>query len=182
MMQILDQVSACDAVQRREGLIEKQQVRVGDQGAGDRHAHGHAARELARVSGQTFAETNGGQGDGGAIERLIPRHASKLQRQGHIGAGVGPGHQCRRLEDEGGAACGGGCDEALGRALKACEEAERRRLAGAGSADEGDDLARLDRQVQRSELSATRIANDDVREAGDRASVHHGRGRADTGS
>ena len=47
--QIVVQRVPGDLVERGERLVEQQQVGFGDEGAGDRDAHPHAARQLARI-------------------------------------------------------------------------------------------------------------------------------------
>ena len=177
-MQILDQPAACDAVEGGEGLVEEQKVRLGDEGAGKGDAHGHAAGQLARAGVEPVAEADGGQGPGGAGAGLGTGHAGQLQRQGDIGQGVGPGHEGGQLEDEAGAAPGP-LHGAFGRRLQPRQQAQEGGLASAGRADDGDDLAGGDGQVDGAERCAAGIADQDAVQR--RRGVSSGHGQADTG-
>ena len=173
-VQILDQPPTGDAVQRRERLVQQQQVGAGDQGAGQRHPHGHAARKLARTRRQAIAQADGGQGLVRAGSRLGPGQAGELERQGHIGPGVGPWHQGGALEDEAGAAGGGGAqDLAAAGLLQSRQQPKRRRLASARGTDQGDDLAGGYGQVQRPQGRSARIGDRHVPQRGGRC-VSHG--------
>ena len=82
-------------VERAERLVHQQQVRRGDERAGDRRTHLHAARELAR-------EMAGEIGQADQRERGIDialgggaRHAGEIERQPDVGRDAGPRHQRR---------------------------------------------------------------------------------------
>src|SRR5262245_35108644 len=61
--QVVVEAKARDLVERRKGLIHQEQLRLRDEGTGDRGAHLHAARELARIAlregGQTDTRKRG---------------------------------------------------------------------------------------------------------------------------
>ena len=48
-----------DLVECRERFVEQQQIGIGDQGAGNRNPHPHAAGELARISTLKPGEPDG---------------------------------------------------------------------------------------------------------------------------
>jgi hypothetical protein len=62
---------AGEFVEGAEGLVEEEQLGAGDQGAGERGAHAHAARELGGVGVREFAEADEGEHavDGGLRRR-----------------------------------------------------------------------------------------------------------------
>ena len=124
------------------------ELRLRDESTGDRGAHLHAARELARI-----ALREGGQTDTrkrGIDARLrIPLESRKLQRQAHISCHRRPGHQRRLLEHKTDAARTGGVpglgvqplDLSAGGLAQAGDDAQRRGFAAARWAEQRHELA-----------------------------------------
>ena len=147
--QVVGKLPAGDLVQRRERLVEQQHLRVGDQGAGQGGAHGHAAGKLRRPRPLGAGEADPPQ----RRVRLRPRpphaDARQLERQGDVGqalsqgasvgdwntTAVSPGPAARRTTP-------------LGRRLQPGQQAQRGRLATARRADQGDDLARRQLEIE----------------------------------
>ena len=179
-VQILDQPAAGDAVEGGEGLVQEQEIRLGDEGAGEGHAHGHAAGQLARAGVEPVAECHGGEGFGCADAGFGARHAGQLKRQGDIGQGVGPGHQGGRLEDEAGASARQ-VNRARRRRLEPGQQPQDGGLSGPRGTDHGDDLTGGYGQVQGAERGAAGIVDPDAVQGrrGTRPCLSHG--RADTG-
>ena len=86
---------------------------------------------------------------------LAAGDAAQAQRQPDVVGGVRPGHQGRLLEHEADLAAvvlagprPRPLDRAAGRLGEARHDAQRRRLAAAGGAEKGDELARADVEVE----------------------------------
>ena len=165
LLQLLVEAVARDLVERAEGLVHHQQARLEAERARDRDALLHAARELPRV-----LPLEAGQAD--ALE-LLHRHrlargrvaALDLQRQHDVGEHRAPWKERRRLED---VAVGAGqarlvrahavdLDRARGDRLEVGDDAQQRRLAAARRADERDELAGRDRQVDLAQRMHRRV-------------------------
>nr|BFF22215.1 hypothetical protein GCM10025732_01800 [Glycomyces mayteni] len=143
---LLVEALAGDLVEGAEGLVEEEQLGLDGERAGDGGAHAHAAGEL-----------------GGAVLREV-RQADPFDRVEGGGAALGlgdagefggeldvagdgaPGQERGLLEDVAEAA-GADLDRAGGGGLEPGREAEHRGLAAAGGADEGDEFAGADLQV-----------------------------------
>ena len=125
--------------------------------------------------------------DGGEARRcsltgLGAGDASKVERQGDIGQGIGPGHQGRALEDEAGGPAGRAHDGSTRGCLQPGQKAQQGGLAGPGRADDGHDLAPRHGQVIGAEgRTATEGDRDtgqgcrEVRTSGRRKRTSHGR-------
>jgi hypothetical protein len=89
-----------DFVERGEGLVHQQELGLGDERAGDRDAHLHAARQFARIGLGEIGEADGAQHvhDARACRGL--GDAVEPQRQVDIVVDRGPRHQRRFLEHE----------------------------------------------------------------------------------
>src|SRR4051794_112446 len=98
--QIIVEAEARDFVERRERLIHQEDIRVGDERTRQRHPHLHAARELARKGVGEIAKPHARQRLVGTRARFRLRNACELQRQSHVLAYAGPGHQGRLLKHE----------------------------------------------------------------------------------
>ncbi len=61
MQQVVVELEAGDLVERGEGLVHQQQLRLGDQRAGDRDAHLHAAGQFARIARAKSRKADAGQ-------------------------------------------------------------------------------------------------------------------------
>jgi hypothetical protein len=89
-----------DLVERGEGLVEQQQIGIGDQGAGDRDPHAHAARELARISPLKPGEPDRGDFHIGPVSLARPDPSRETKGQQHIVDDGAPRHQGRILKDK----------------------------------------------------------------------------------
>ena len=145
------------------GLVEKQYLRLGRNGAGDHeplalpagnaalpfaqkgvHPHGHGADVLRdpglfrRLPGVVYGELRRGDGDVG--ENIPVEQAAVLGHHPHPPA--------QRSEVEGAEILAVIVDRALFRRLKAQEQAKERTFAAAGLAHDGDIFARPDLQIE----------------------------------
>ncbi len=170
-----------DLVQRREGLVEQQQLRPRHQRPGQGHPHGHAAGQL-RLLGRLGAgvQTHLAQGFPRTLQRPRLRDPRQLQRQRDVGGGGGPGHQGGRLEHHRSlpAPLGQG-HLAAARPLKARQQPQRRRLAATRRPDQRHRLARLQPKAEwPKRASAAWVVDLDVTQRGDsHFSSHAKRGR-----
>ncbi len=147
-----------------KGFVHEQQVGRQHQGAGERRAALHAAREGVRELAERQRVEADRLPDGvGAGEAFAARQAGRLEADGDVVARRLPGQQARLLEHHGGA------PEAVGeRAALPGQEAgakmQQGRLAAARGADQGQHAAGLQRQVDRVEHGLQRVG---VRESAD---------------
>jgi len=113
--QIIVERHSGDLVEGGERLVEQQQVGVGNERAGDRDAHAHAAGKLPRIGPFEPGEADGAdlRGDPRALGR--PHSPGQPEGEQHIVCDCAPRHQGRVLEHEADAPRGDiyGCD-ALG--------------------------------------------------------------------
>ena len=131
-----------ERVERAERLVEQQQVGLADQRAGQRDALALAAGELARPRRVAAVEADLGERRRGRARRA----SGDAQAERDVVQDRAPRQQARVLEDDGRAGpvrtvAGPPAVEA-GRAI-----AQQRRLAAAGAAEQGDELARRDVEV-----------------------------------
>ena len=82
--QIVVQRHPGNLVECGEGFVEQQQIGVGHERAGDRDAHPHAARQLARISLLEPGETDRAQFGHGALALGRPNPAIEAKRQYNI--------------------------------------------------------------------------------------------------
>ena len=149
-------------VERREGLVEQQHVGIDHQRAGESDALPHAARELLGIGRLEPVETD----EIDRLQRPLPplgtRHALRLQAELDIAEHGEPGKEREGLEHHGDAvrravddvaAIG---DAALGGRREAGDDAQKGRFAGARLAEDGDDLAFLQREVDMVEDQSAR--------------------------
>jgi len=140
-------------IERREGLVEDEQPRLGDEGARERHALAHALRKLGRVAVQRVGETDLAQRLGGALAPFLAGHATHLERQLDIAQRVAPRQQRIARQRIGGLAAArlrrrAGDDQAARReVLQPGHHVEKRGLAAAARPDDGDELAVGDGQI-----------------------------------
>ena len=153
--QIVVQRVPCDLVERRERLVEQQQIGFGDEGARDRDAHPHAARQLARIGVLEPGEADRAQrlGDPVALGRADP--PGDAERQLDIARDGAPRHQRRVLKDEADAA-GRDAASSLG-AAEMQRAASGRRLAETGDDAQQRALAAAGRTQQAQELAARTV-------------------------
>ena len=141
---VVGEAAAGDLVQRREGLVQKQQPGFGDQGAGEGDAHGHAAGQLSRLQLRGLGEADAGQGLSSPSARLgagtsRPDRAAgrRWRSRSTTASGSGPGTPRPSRPDR-------GCGPPVPRvgASKPSQEPQRRGLAAARRPHQGDDLSR----------------------------------------
>ena len=158
--QQLQDPAAGGAVEVAGGLVGEQDRRPGGEGAGEGDPLLLAPRELARIVMAALRQPHGGQQLVGASEGV--GEAEQLDRQQHVLARGEVRQQLEALEDEAdllaaeqGEAVlrhrldGGAVDQDLarGRAVEAGHQGEERRLAAPRGAEDGDELAGLDREI-----------------------------------
>src|SRR5258708_33462525 len=78
LKQAIDDQPAGGGVEVSGWLVGEQQLRPGDESAGDRHPLLLASRELPGIMGQTMAEADRGEASGGSGKRVAP--TVELQR------------------------------------------------------------------------------------------------------
>ena len=141
-------------------LVGQDQRRLGHERAGDGHALLLAAGELARLVVETLAESDALQRRGGERARVALAAAAVVeQRQLDVLERAGARQEIEALEDEAELLVADGGERvlveavdahaveqvrAVGRRVEAAEDVHQRRLAGAGRAHDGDELARRD--------------------------------------
>ena len=149
-----------ELIERAERLVHQQQIRRGDERAGDRRTHLHAPRKLAR-------EVAGEIGQADQRERGIDiargggaRHAGEVERQPDVGRDAGPRHEGRTLEHHRQAASrtAGGVeavapprDRAGIRRDQARHQIEQRRLAAPRRPEQRQELAAAHVEIHRRE-------------------------------
>ena len=89
---------AGDFVERAERLVHEHQFGLIHQGTRQRRPHAHAAREFTRPLSCGTGKPHGIQRLVNALIRCNTFVAGEVERQPHICAHRGPGHQCRVLE------------------------------------------------------------------------------------
>jgi hypothetical protein len=140
-------------IQGREGLVQQHDVRLGDQGARQRHPLAHAAGELARIVVEEGAHAALVQQVDGALARLFQVPALNLRTQHRVVQDRAPLEQvvllqhvahARRRPRDGRAVHA----DPPGRRLQdARDQGQQRALAAAGLPDQADELARAQPQV-----------------------------------
>ncbi len=158
---------AGEGVEGRERLVEEQHPRPRHEGAGDRHALLLAAGQLPRPATAVLGEPDALQGVGDAGAALGPGQVGEAEAD--IAGHVEPGQQARLLEDDAHARMGRADrlavdrDGARARVVEPRDQPEQGRLPAARAADQRDDLALLDRQVDaRERLRAVRVGLGEV--------------------
>ena len=139
-------------VERAERLVHEQDVGVLRQGAGQRHALAHAAGQLVRPPVGEAVELHRSRSSGALAFRSRARDAREPEREFDVLAGGQPGKQRRLLEEE--APGRRDLHAARRRIVKPGDQIQQGALAAAGRADEADELAGLDLQVE-SERAST---------------------------
>src|SRR5579885_718667 len=140
-----------------ERLVEQEGLRLAHDGAADRHALALAAGELARLAVEIVGEV---QDLGGLLHLLtddLSRHARHLQPEADVAAHAHMGIERVGLEDHGEPALGRrhvahigpvDLDPAAARILEPGDEPQQGGLAAARGADEDDEGAVLDLEVE----------------------------------
>jgi hypothetical protein len=88
-------------IERAERLIEQQDLRIGDEGAGDAHALSHADGQLVRPVMEESLQADLDDEVPGLLFRLGAGHVLQTQPEGHVGEDVVPGEEAVVLEDQG---------------------------------------------------------------------------------
>ncbi len=154
--EILVELEAGDLVERREGLVEEEETWPGDERAGNRDAHLHAAGELARIGAGKAVEPDRGDRLGDARRGGAAGGPGEAQRQIDVVGDGCPRHQRRLLEDEtygpraGRAATRGTVGDparAAARLGKAGDDAKQRALAATRGAEQADEGAAFDGKI-----------------------------------
>jgi len=134
-------------VEGAEGLVHEENLRLDDEGAGKADALLHAAGELLGVSSFKAVEADGVKHLHAAGAALDGVDAASLKRGLDIFKDREPGEEREALKDNGDVDLGVGdglfmpIDMARGGDGEAGEHAQHGGLAGAGGAEEGDDLS-----------------------------------------
>src|SRR5690348_6160274 len=141
-------------VEGAERLVHQQNARPVDQALGQGHALAHAARELVRIPIVKTGEADAGNPFARTLASVARRGAAVARPGGHVLQHRLPREDRVRLKDEPDAVDDAGdrlavdLDFALARRLQARDQGQRRRLTAPGRADDGAELAGLDREVQ----------------------------------
>ena len=171
--ELIDHRAADLCIECGQRLIKQEHLRADRDGASDRDALLLAAGELARIALRVGGHADHGQGFRDAGANNLFRHAPGPQSEGDIL--LDPHMRKERIvlhhhADIAVIGCEVGDvavadhDAAARGAYKARHGAQRRRLSRTGRADQGDDLARIDGQVQRVENGKAIIGNRDILE------------------
>src|SRR3954453_10754013 len=151
-------------VERAEGLVEQQDLRIIGERACDRGALLHAAGELlwpvVLEAGQTDLADEGVSD----LVSLRLGHATLAQAEGDVLAHRQPGKQRVGLEHH--AAIGAGAGHlasiehhtSAGRAIEAGDDAKQRGLAAAGRAEDGDEVVVADHKISRLQCPGRGVA------------------------
>src|SRR5262245_5127617 len=148
--QVIVELEAGDLVERGEWLVHQEQLWPRHQGARDRHAHSHAAGQLTRKGFGEIGEPDAGERLANRPLRSATADAGELERQIDVAEHGRPRHQRRLLEYEAdvadrlgphplAAAVPG--DRAARRFAQPGDDAQRRRLAAARRAEQGEEFA-----------------------------------------
>ena len=144
-------------VERRQRLVEQQQLRLRRQRAGQRHALLLAAGKLVGIAVAELRQLDELQHLGDALVGLRLWHAGDLEAEGDVLRDRQVGEQRIGLEHHADIALVGlqpgdvlaaDDDRAGGRLLEAGDHAQHRRLAAARRSEEGDELAGADIEVE----------------------------------
>ena len=152
VQEIVVELEAGDLVESGEGFVHQQELRLGDEGTGDRYPHLHAARQFARVAvGEAF-EADHPERVHDVVARVGLRQSLEPERQVDVGEDAGPRHQGRLLEDEADILIGAGlaspvagdirrpCNRTGGRIAQAGNDAKRGRLAATRRSQQADEI------------------------------------------
>ena len=148
--QIVVELEARDLVERGEGLVHQEHPRVRDQRARDRHAHLHAARQLARIGAlealrappwRSPPRTRPAASSGG-MPRSFSGRRTFLNTVAHgISVGSWNTKPMSRWGSPAAAAGARPLDAAAGELAEPGDEPQHRALAAAGRAEQAQELA-----------------------------------------
>ncbi len=165
-MQARDLDSGRDAQRRveiRQRLVEQEHVGLAHDRAADRDPLALAAGEIARIAAEQLVEPQHARGLGDAAVALGRRDAGELEAEGHVLADVHMRIERVGLEHHGDLALGrrervdepvADIDVARGRRVEPGDHPEKRRLAAAGRADQHQEFAVLDDEIDVGEHAA----------------------------
>ncbi len=161
LQQLAAQHLAGHGVERGEGLVHQQHLRLDGQRPGEADALLHAARQLVRKGIGEIAEADGAEQGKGPLAAFGLVVTAQRQRELDIPRDGAPGQEAGRLEHHGevGARLGLPAhdgDAALFGRDQAVDDAEQSGLAAAGRADQRQELAgaKVERHVlQRADLA-----------------------------
>ncbi len=137
-------------VERRERLVHQQHAGIGDEGARDRAALAHAAGQLVRIMVAELGKPDELQGRRHPRGGYRPRHTARHQPEADVLRDAHPWKEPAVLKHHGvGDRPAGGIDarDPAGGVIEAGQDAQQGRLAAAARADDADELARRDLQV-----------------------------------
>ncbi len=144
---------AREGVERAERLVHQQQRRIVDQRAHDSRALAHAAGELARVAVREVREAHLREEPHRALAVGLRVHAAQLDLHQHVVEHVAPVQQHRALEHDAEVGLRAGhapaAHDHLARArrMQPRDDPQQRALAAARGADDREELAFADREV-----------------------------------
>ena len=153
LQQFAAQVLGGEHVERGERLVHEEHFRLDDQGARKADALPHAAGKLLGIRGLEAVETDRVEHLHAAVAALGGGNAARLQRSLDVFKHGEPGKEREALKHDGDVdlRVGDGLfvpvDLAGGGPREAGQHAQHGGFAGAGGAEERDDLARHDAQV-----------------------------------
>jgi len=127
-------------IERNERLVEHQEIRLDGEGTRQGDAAGKTERKLARIVATMFRKFERGE----QLREFRP--ASMRRQEPDIVFDRAPGQQPRLLEDDAKLAGRGQPNAAFEIAVQPDDDAQERGLAASGRADQGCDLARLERK------------------------------------
>ena len=141
------EIAAQRQIETGEGFVHQHQIGLGREGAGDGDAGLHAAGQARRAFRPILGvETEALEPARRPRPRLVTGQTDGLERQAGVVERRLPGQEARLLEHHGEAA-GGIVDAAGGRRQEAGGEAQHRRLADAGGADQHHQFAGGDGEI-----------------------------------
>ncbi len=160
-------------IERAEGFVHQQDVRITAQGARDGRTLAHAARQLPRPALLEAGDADERTQFGRALAALRLRHPAQLQRQRDVVLDGHPGKQVRVLEDDtellhhrivalvaGPELLAADLDGARRRPQQPRNDAQQRRLPAAGGAEQDEEFARADVEIdagQRQHLAGAQL-------------------------
>ena len=179
---------AGDLVERAERLVHEEEIGLGDERARDRHAHLHAARELARIARRERREPDELERRRDRAVRGGPVDPREVEGQPDVRGDPRPRHQRCLLEHHREMLRGlphrleplaPPAQPPRGRGVEAGGEAKERGLAAARRPEQRHELVAADREVDRGERArAARVSLLDRGELDDRRAFRVPRGQA----
>ena len=144
-------------VERREGLVHQQDLRLDDERLREGHALAHPAGQFVRILPAVPREADAREPVVRTRLRLVRRNPPQLQAETHVVARAAPRQQRLALEEIAGVRVASGerfaedADDAVDGCQQARRRVEQRRLSAARRADETHELAVGDGQARTSD-------------------------------